>query len=127
MTLTKKLDLSEASELKDSSVEGISHIPWVQELAHLPETWLEHLTRGRTKAAAVKIDGSEYHIGVDLDSSTAEIKAWANTTLPEPNDKYPDVGGSCKRMRGIMNLWIDRIENAGNLHPVLIEAHIIIF
>ena len=59
----------------------------MQELAHLPETWLEHLTRGRTKAAAVKIDGSEYHIGVDLDSSTAEIKAWANTTLPEPNDK----------------------------------------
>jgi len=119
----QKLDLSGASELRDSSVEGLCHIPDVKELAYLPEKWLDFLTRGGTPDKAVKIDGSEYHIGADLDSSTAEINAWAKKTLPEPNDNYADVGGSCKRMRQIMNLWIKRIEEAGNLHPVLIEAH----
>lgn len=119
----QELDLSETSEIKKTSVEGISHIPWVQELAYLPESWIEFLTRGGTKDKAVKIDGSEYHIGADLDSSTAEIKAWAKSTLPEPNEKYQEFGGACKRMRGISNLWVDRLENAGNLHPVLIEAH----
>lgn len=119
----QKLDLSGASELRDSSVEGLCHIPDVKELAYLPEKWIEFLTRGGTKDKAVKIDGSEYHIGADLDSSTAEINAWAKSTLPEPNERYQEFGGACKRMRGISNLWVDRLENAGNLHPVLIEAH----
>ena len=44
-------------------------------------------------------------------------------TLPEPNERYQEFGECMQRMRAFQISWVDRLENAGNLHPKFIEAH----
>lgn len=89
-------------------------VPHVNELAYLPDTWVEHLTAGYTR-------DSEGKYGIDLDSTRSEVMEWVRTnfngTLIDSED------GMCRRMRKVVSLHIQKILDSDSSHDVLTTAH----
>jgi P4 family phage/plasmid primase-like protien len=110
-------------------VEGLADLPEAASLPLLPmvaggstgESWLDFLTRGRTRDEGVPVD-------MDIDSR--EIVKWARRKFVKPPTSGPRVEGRsdwteglCSRNARAVELWKRNIESDPSSHDKVTSAH----
>ena len=91
-------------------------IPYVTELAFLPEEWLKFVTKDYTIDEGEKYD-------FDLNITRNNLQIWADKTLPMDEGIYDHAGGMCPAMLKKAAYWVDIFENCTTVHDNLVEAH----
>lgn len=89
-------------------------IPAAQDMAALPDSWIDFLTDNRTK----DVEGD---YGSDLDISLDELKAWIKNNFNP--DLVDEPGGMCLFMRKQVEKHIEEIESSPSSHDKLTKAH----
>ena len=88
-----------------------------KDLPILGDEWVKYLTKGFKK------DHDEGY-GIDLDISTADLKAWAATNFNPPlNVASGGVEGMCKAMRERVLKYTNLIESSSSSHDKIVNAH----
>lgn len=94
---------------KKPTGQGFSdEIPRAQDLAILPDEWVDYLTWNRLK--------DDNGFGADLDSTDDEIFAWVKTTFNSPD-------AICPYMRTQVDSQLDDIQNSTSAHDKILKAH----
>lgn len=98
-------------------ISSLNTIPYVKELAFLPEAWVKYLSREQRFLD----HGEKYNF--DLDISINDLKLWADKTFPADEGVYDHAGGMCPAMVKKAAYWVDFFDNCTTVHDNLVDAH----